>query len=282
MMYGGQTDGGTLARHNPQRAALGEMLRNLRLKAGLESDRVEAELGWYKGKASRVEVGGRGIVPAEAAMLADLYKLDVAERETVLQLAIAARKRESPAHVADFAQSYITFERQAGEIEFWDDILIHSLVQTQDYARALLGTSSATQLDQRVADRISRQSILTRTNPPTVKILLGEAAVHMQVGGPRVMHEQIQHLLTVAALPSVSIRIMPFAAGAHRALGVGFRIVKVASPASITRVYLEGLTDATYIHEPDETDVYLKAFADLWESAADDHESATILRRRIT
>lgn len=271
-----------MATHNPQRAALGEMLRNLRQRAGLDTDQVEKELDWYKGKASRVEVGGRGIVPAEAARLAELYKLDAEDAATLRLLAIAARKRESPAHVADFAQSYITFERQADEILFFDDILIHSLVQTERYARALLGTSSTVKLGERVADRVARQSILKRPDPPTVKILLGEAAVHTLVGGAEVMRQQLRHLLDVAELPSVSIRIMPFSAGAHRALGVGFRIVKVASPASITRVYLEGLTDATYIHEPDETEVYLKAFADLWESAADDQESATILRRRIT
>jgi Domain of unknown function (DUF5753) len=105
--------------------------------------------------------------------------------------------------------------------------LIHSLVQTEAHARALLSTSLTLQLDERVADRLARRSILTRPDPPVVKILLGEAALHTQVGGAEVMREQLQHLLDATALPSVSIRIMPFSAGAHVALGVGFRIVKV-------------------------------------------------------
>lgn len=270
-----------MATQNPQRAALGEMLRNLRTRAGMETDQVEAELGWYKGKASRVETGARGIVPAEASRLADLLKLGDEDRATLVQLALAARKRESPAHVADFAQTYVTFERQAKGIQYYDGELIHALFQTEAYARAVLATGSG-EVTERLPDRIARQDILARENPPEVRMVLGEAALHVEVGGPGVMREQVQHLLNMGALSNVSIRILPFAAGAHRALGVGFYIVQVAEPAKITRVYTEGLANGTYIHEPDEVAVYRSTFAQLWDMAASDQESATILRRRIT
>lgn len=270
-----------MATQNPQRAALGEMLRNLRLRAGKGTHEVEAELGWYAGKASRVETGMRGIVPAEATQLADLFEASKKERATLAQLALAARKRESPAHVADFAQTYVTFERQATNIDYYDGELIHALFQTERYARAVLATGSG-DVAQRVSDRLARQDVLRGGNPPQVRMVLGEAALHVDVGGPDVMREQIEHLLKQRDRPNVSIRVVPFAAGAHRALGVGFYIVHVVSPAAIKRVYTEGLANSTYIHESDEVSVYESTFADLWELAASDQESATILRRRIT
>jgi len=70
------------------------------------------------------------------------------------------------------------------------------------------------------------------------------------------------------------------AAGAHRALGIGFYYLRLTTPA-IKRVYVEGLTDATYIHDPDETTVYEQGFEYLWTAAHDERASATMLRRRI-
>lgn len=269
---------------NPQRVALGSFLRDLRQRAGKQLAEVEDLMDWYDGKASRVEVSGRGVVPAEAEKLAEFYGATASERARLRQLAIAARKRTRPAHVADFAQSYITFERQAFEISVFDDMVIHALVQTPAYARALLSTSSPDKLDERVTDRMARQSILMRADPPDVKILLGEAVIHQQVGGPAVMREQVRHLLEVAKrLPRVSIRVVPFSAGAHMALGVGFALLRISDPADITRVYREGLTEATYIHETEEVETYLSVFTHLWEKvAADDRESGNILRSRIS
>jgi transcriptional regulator with XRE-family HTH domain len=271
-----------VATHNPTRAALGRLMRELRTGAGLTPEQVEAAMDWYRGQVSRLERGGRTIVLAEAEKLADMLRVDGKQRTELLELTKAARKRERAAHVADFAQSYVTYERQASVIDYFDDVLIPAIAQTEGYARALLSTSpTSSNLDERVADRVARRGVLTKENPPAVRILLGEAVLHTEVGGPGVMRDQLKHLLDVTRMPNVSIRIMPFAVGAHRALGVGFRIVTVTSPAEITRVYLEGLTSATYIHESNETNTYQEAFAELWQVAASDRESATILRRRI-
>lgn len=267
-----------MAQQNPQRFELGEMLRTLRERVGVQTKTVEEDLRWYPGKMSRVEQGKRVPVAAEVDRLADLYKLNEGERSTLHLLADAARKRESSAHVADFAQTYVTLERAAIEIDHFDTELILALVQTESYARALLETSPAGEVAERVVDRMARQSILVRPNPPRVRLLLGEASLHRMVGGAEVLREQLKHLVDVGQMPNVSIRILPFAAGAHIAIGVGFTFLRLAS---LSRVYIEGLTDATYIHEPDETAAYEEGFTQLWGIAADESESATILRRRI-
>lgn len=254
------------------------MLRHARETVGLTPAAVEAELGWYAGKISRVERGLRVPVRAEVNTLADLYKIE--DRETLRLLADAARKRESPSRVADFAQTYVTLERAATEIRYYDTELICGLLQTEDYARTILAHSRAEHVEEQVADRIARQSVLTRSNPPDVQVILGEAALHRMVGGQQVMDIQIRHLLDLADLPNVAIRVLPFSLGAHRILGVGFTFLRLTTPA-ITRVYIEGQTDATYIHEPDECTTYEQDFSKVWSAALDETESATILVRHI-
>lgn len=269
-----------MATLNPQRVELGELLRTARENAGLEPRPVEKELGWYPGKMSRVERGERVPVTAEVNRMADLYKLPTEERETLRLLADAARKRESPSRVADFAQSYVTLERAATEVRYHDAELVYGLLQTSEYARAVLELSRSQDVAERVADRVARQQILTGENPPHVRVVLGEAALHRLVGGEEVLVNQLRHLLDAGQLPNVQIRILPFAVGSHRALGVGFTHLRLATP-SITRVYIEGLTDATYIADPNETAVYEQDHDELWSEALDEADSATILRRRI-
>lgn len=269
-----------MATKNPERIELGQILQRMRENAGLSPRDVESDQRWYSGKCKRVESGARVPTFAEADRLASLYKISDDEREALHVKAGLARRKESAAHVADFAQTYISLERQAVEIEYYDAELIPALLQTEGYARALLATGSG-RVDERLPDRLARGGIIAGPNAPRVRVVLGEAALCRLVGGSTVMREQAERLLEVAQLPNVAVRILPFTAGAHLALGVGFTLLRLASP-EITRVYIEGLTDATYIHEQAETDTYERGFAELWEFAADDAESATILRRHIT
>ncbi|HET9137987.1 helix-turn-helix transcriptional regulator [Actinophytocola sp.] len=271
-----------MATQNPQRVELGDMLRRARESAGLTPAAIEGDLGWYTGKVSRVERGSRVPVPAEIDRLADLYQVAGEERTTLRMLADAARKREAPARVADFAQTYVALERAAAEIRYYDAELVPGLLQSEGYARALLAhLHSQQQSDEVLAARVARQAILRGDNPPDVRVVLGEAALHRLVGGEEVLQDQIRHLLHVAALPNVAIRIMPFTSGAHRAIGVGFTWLRLGAPP-IARVYIEGLTDATYLQDPDETAVYAADFEEVWAAALSQRDSATILRGRIT
>jgi transcriptional regulator with XRE-family HTH domain len=271
-----------VATQNPQRVELGDMLRRAREAAGLAPTAIEEHLGWYAGKVSRVERGSRVPVPAEIDRLADLYGLAGDERTTLRLLADAARKREAPSRVADFAQTYVALERAAAEIRYYDAELVPGLLQSEGYARAVLAhLHSHQQLDEVLAARVARQEILHRDNPPEVRVVLGEAALHRLVGGDEVLRDQIRHLLHLSTLPTVAIRVLPFSAGAHRAIGVGFTWLRLGAPP-IARVYIEGLTDATYLQDPEETAVYAADFEEVWAAALSQRDSATILRGRIT
>lgn len=269
-----------MATQNPQRTELGQKLRAAREVVGLRPAQVEQDLRWYAGKLSRVENGRRIPAPTEIDRMLELYRVTSADREKIDLLYDEARKRETPSRVADWAQTYVTYERAASEINYYDGYLLYGLLQTERYARALLGASGSTEVEAWLTERLGRRGILTGEHPPTVRVLLGQAVLYQSVGGEDVLVEQLQHLLDVGQLPNVSIRIMPYSAGAHRALGMGFTHLRLDEPET-TRVYIEGATDATYIHEPDETAIYEAVFEETWSKALDEADSATILRRRI-
>lgn len=271
-----------MATQNPLRVELGQRLRALRERAGVKPAAVDgdSQLGWYPGKTSKVETGTRVPVAAEINRLADLYGTAVHERAELHTLAKGARKRTRMPHVADFARSYVLLEQEAVAIDYHDAELIPALLQAPSYARDLLSQTSTEDLDARVTERLARAQLLTRPDAPQFRAVIGEAGLHRLPTDVDAAREQLQHLLDVNELPSVEVRILPFAVGLHPLVGVGFTVVRLNSP-EITRVYLEGATTATYLHEPVETDVYVRRFERLWSRAADADESATILRRRI-
>jgi transcriptional regulator with XRE-family HTH domain len=269
-----------LATLNPQRVELGRLLGEARAAAGVDADRVASELRWYKQKVARVESGQRVPTGAELDRLADLYAIPEEQRDSLHVLADAARKREAPARVADFAQSFVTFERAATQIRYYDAELVYGLLQTPDYARVLLAIDGADDVDGRVADRMQRQRILGVDTVPDLRVILGEAALHRRVGGADVLKAQLEHLLRMGQRPNINLRVLPFEVGAHPAIGVGFTHLRLTAP-SITRVYIEGLTDATYIADPEETAVYERSHDRLWPVALDERASASIIRRHI-
>lgn len=269
-----------VATKNPQRITLGQKLQDARRRSGMSTADVEPVMGWYVGKLARLEAGTRTVSKAEIERLAELYQIPAAERATLTVLNEGARKRESPSRVADFAQTYVTLERAAQAICYFDAELIHALLQTPAYATEVLAQSSHEDVPDRVADRMARQAILSREDAPAFRAVLGEAALYREVGGVDVLREQLEHLIEVSKATNVGVRILPFSVGAHRGLGVAFTMLDIADP-ELKRVYIEGFTDATYIHEPVETAVYAAKFEDLWSAALSDDESVTILRRRI-
>jgi hypothetical protein len=270
-----------VATKNPQRVDFGKALRTYRIRAGLETKDLDQdpELDWHAGKASRIESGGRTVVAAEAARLAVLLKLSADERARFVQLAAAAKEKTAPARVADFAASYVTFERAARAIDYYGDLLIYGPAQSPKYARELLLCSGVQDIESRLANRLDRQKVLVRESAPAVRIVLGEAALYQQVGGKEGLREALEHLLSLQQMPNVSIRIVPFTAGGHRLIGTSYHRVEIDGTK---RVYVEGLTKATYIHEEDEVALYETEFERLLKGAAvDEGASATMLTKRI-
>jgi len=131
-------------------------------------------------------------------------------------------------------------EAEATALRWYEPLLIPGLLQTEDYARAILAAGpgiNGDDLEDRVAGRIDRQSVLERRDPPHLWCVLDEAVLHRPVGGAKVMWAQLQHLANLAGRPRTTVQVIPASAGAHAGLLGAFIIADVDGSPSM--VYLE-------------------------------------------
>ncbi|SHF53469.1 Helix-turn-helix domain-containing protein [Streptoalloteichus hindustanus] len=267
-----------------RRIELGALLRTYRERAGLDLGEVAHALGWtYVQKVGLVESGKRKLAATEVAALADLFRLTAAEREKVIELGKEARRRDpGPAFAADFAQTYIALEAAASHIKLYAEELLPGLLQTEDYARTLLeegGILSPDEIDLAVARRVERQRQLSG---PALRlsIVLSESALRRQVGGASVMQRQVDHIRELASLPNVTLQLLPFAVGAHLALGTWFHVLHLGDPV-VTFVYVEALTESDFYDRPPHTEVYTLAFDRAQRAALSPAESLAVIDDHI-
>ncbi|AWZ06793.1 MULTISPECIES: helix-turn-helix transcriptional regulator [unclassified Streptomyces] len=123
-------------------------------------------------------------------------------------------------------QPYAEMEARAAYVSTFHAQLVYGLLQTEEYARALLGVRSDENLDARVAARMERQRILDRTDPPLMWVVLSEAVLHQEIGGRHVMQNQLAHLLSLRKREWVKVQILPFEVGAHAGLLGEFTLLR--------------------------------------------------------
>ncbi|MFB7051774.1 helix-turn-helix domain-containing protein [Streptomyces vinaceus] len=123
-------------------------------------------------------------------------------------------------------QPYAEMEAKASYISTYQAQLVYGLLQTDEYARAVLGVRTEGDLDAKVAARIERQRILDRENPPLMWVVMSEAVLHQEIGGQEVMRNQLAHLLTLRRREWVQVQILPFEAGAHTGLMGSFNVLR--------------------------------------------------------
>jgi transcriptional regulator with XRE-family HTH domain len=269
-----------MAKPTPQRVELGLMLKQYRERAGLQQEPIETALGWHQGKVGRVEQGIRIVVMAEIYKLIELLGVNAEEAEVLRVVAEQARKRESSSLLPDWAEKLVAMERTAFEIRWYDPEVITGMFQTEGYASAMLAPSGRSDWKEVVQARLERHSVLTGARPPRVWSVLGEAGLHRKLGGDHGLREQLEQLLALSKLPNVTIQVLPFSAGAHPALGVGLTHLRFNTPTA-ERIYIEGLTNGTWLHDNADTKAYLSIFGQLQDLALDERRSATMIRARI-
>ena len=249
------------------RMLAGHQLRRLREAAGVTPDQAAEEMRASRAKISRMENGRVGFKARDIADLLTLY--GVTAEQTRAQLLELARRANTPgwwaAHsdiLPGWFEAYLGLEAAASVIRTFELQFVHGLFQTEDYARAvtMLGHQAAPawQIDSRVSLRIKRQDLLTAADPPRVWSVMDETALRRPVGGRQVMRAQLHRLLEVAALPPVSLQVVPFGHGGHAAAGGFFTILRFAEPALPDVVYVEHLTSALYLEARTDLDHYLQ------------------------
>jgi transcriptional regulator with XRE-family HTH domain len=273
-----------------ERRRLAMELRRLRNRARRTIHEVAEAMECSPGKISRIETGVVGAQPRDVRDLLDIYGVQGAERERLLDLVRHARRRawwhEYAGVVPPESARLYGLEDGAATIDGYNStFLIPGLLQTEDYARALMGSAAdgseaAQSSERRIELRLRRQRLLTREQPPTVRFVLAEAALLAQVGGPRVLADQLRHLAKVATLPNVTIQVLPLTTGAHLAAGTVFTVFGFADDADPTIVYLEQLSGNAYVEAPKEVDLYAKAFVEATTKALSEQESRELICER--
>ncbi|GGP92806.1 transcriptional regulator [Streptomyces virginiae] len=174
-------------------------------------------------------------------------------------------------------QAYAEMEARAAYISTFQAQLVHGLLQTETYARAVLTTGLPEQLEELVAARMERRRILLRDKPPMVWVVLDEGVLHRPIGGPRVMREQLAHLLNFRDNRWTQIQVLPNAAGEHAGLIGSFTGMRFASDPDV--VYTEDLISGHMTANPDTVREAALRYAHLQAAALSVEDSAALITR---
>jgi hypothetical protein len=239
-------------------------------------------MGWHPTKLYSIEAGKVTIKAAEVDGLLGFYGVGETRAEQVREIASHARRRIRYGKIPDWNRQYVGLEQDATLIKVYEGELVPGIGQIEPYAKALISTSvtvARADVEPVVAARMRRRSVLERPNPPQVHLVLGEAAIRRTVGGRETLKDQVEHLIALAELDNFTIQIMPFSAGEHAALGVGFTLLTVPIGDEDTQwVYLESLTRADCVPEPSTVQPYELTFQSLVVNALGERETLALLR----
>ncbi|HLQ57743.1 MAG TPA: helix-turn-helix transcriptional regulator [Streptosporangiaceae bacterium] len=248
------------------RLLLGAQLRRLREAKRISLEDAGHVIRASHSKMSRLELGRVGFKDRDIADLLTLYGVtDEQEREALRALARQANAQGWWHDYSDILPSwfeaYVGLEEAATRIRSYEIQFVPGLLQTEDYARAvtLLGHAKAPakEIERRVSLRRARQALLKGPRPPHLWVVLDEAVLRRPVGGRQVMREQLEYLIECAAMPNVTLQLIPFQAGGHAAAGGPFSILRFAEPDLPDVVYLEQLTSAIYLDKRETVDTYV-------------------------
>ena len=269
-----------------QRLVLGGHLRRLREEAGLTTERAAVSIRGSHSKISRMEHGRVGFKERDIADLLTLYGIGQGdEREALLKL---ARDASTPGWwqaytdiLPHWVEPYFGLEAAAASIREYELQFVPGLLQIEGYARAVIrlgNLPSEEEVVRRARARMSRQEILASETPPKLWAVMDEGALRRVIGGPIVMRAQLEHLIEMCDHPAVTLQILPFAAGAHRAMGGPFTILRYTEPDLRDVVFIEQLTSALYLDKQTEVEAYLQVIEEVCLQAEPSAKTPGILR----
>lgn len=272
-----------------RRMWLATELRRLRGERKLTAEQAAAELDWSHSKVSRIEGCKVGVSSTDVAAMCDLYGVPAERKLGIVKIAKQARQktwhqRDYADVVVDWFSQYVGLEDSATQIRTFEGLTIHGLLQTRDYARAVgkatLVDDEPSEIERKVDLKMGRQAILARKKPPSIWAIVTEGVLRQQVGGPKVMREQIKHLLDLAERPNVTFQVLPFEAGAHAAMTGTFTLMSFPKPFPPV-AYVDSLTGSTYLQENADVGRYQLIFDHLIARSLDTERSVDLLKEVV-
>ena len=252
-----------------RRRRLGTELRKLRESNGYKLEEVAAQLGVAPSTLSRIETGK---APTKSAYLSQMLEkygvVDPGQRQVLIDMAREGHRKGWWAAYDDVLPSgfdiYVGLEAETASVRGYEVSVVHGLLQTPDYARAVLGEmfprQGAEQIDRMVALRMERQRRLDDDPPLELWAILDEAVIRRPVGGNAVMRNQLEHLLGMATKPGLTVQVLPFSCGAHAGHAGGFSILEFPNRSDSEVAYVESVAGTTYLEKDKEVRVQVEAF----------------------
>ncbi len=246
-----------------RRRRLGQELRRLRELKGMTAEEVAERLLVSQSKISRLENGRRSISQRDVRDLCGVYEVeDVRIVDSLMQMAKDSRQQGWWHSFGDIPYSvYIGLETDAASLRVYDPQVVPGLLQTRQYAEALIAgalpeTASA-DVEKRVQVRLRRQErISAPENPLRLWTVMDESAVRRVVGNRSLMRDQLEHLVEQSQLPHVTVQVIPFDMGAHPGLNGQYAILEFPDAADSSVVYIEGVTSDLYLEKANDVQKY--------------------------
>ncbi|GAA3346769.1 helix-turn-helix transcriptional regulator [Amorphoplanes nipponensis] len=252
-------------------------LREIRDSLGLPAEAAAREMYWSAAKLERVEAGAVPVAPVEVRALLEFYGVrGRKERETLLGLAAAARVRRwwRRHRLTKEYRQFVGYEEEASRISIYQALFLPGLLQTEDYARAITAKilrrgAGAEEVRARIEVRMARQrTFLDRVNGaagPELIVALDEAVLRRPVGGIAVLRRQLDHLLAMAALPAITVVVVPLGLEGHPGLGGTFELLEFAGSGRPDMLFLEAVTRDFIVTDEEATAPYRESMKILRE-----------------
>jgi transcriptional regulator with XRE-family HTH domain len=274
------------------RRYIGRRFQALRVRAGLTQEQAATALQRSRSTVARLEDGDERIRfrDSDVKAILELYRATDQDAERLLALTAETRNGRRKSWWHDYTETslppslalYVALEDGAETIRRYEPELVPGLLQTPAYAREIIGSVPGLfdehEIQHRVDVRMQRQVLLARPRAPHLRVVLSEAVLHRLVGDRGLMTDQLRHLVDAGQRGNISVRIVPWSAGAHGGMAAasgGFSLLEfpadsiTGQPLEPPLAYVDSLTGAMYLTKPDEVGAYQLAWEDVERAALD-------------
>ncbi|MGP4115268.1 helix-turn-helix domain-containing protein [Streptomyces sp. 4N509B] len=253
------------------RETLSHALATLRRKSGKSLSQLSEDTGYERSYLNRLENGKRLSKRLVMEDLDAFYDTD--------GLLVKLWKSARNSVIVDRFKLFMQYEDSA-VIMYKYMVAIPGLLQTEDYARIVLSSApgqwSEDDLEAQVTARMSRQEMLQRDHPPSLRVILDESALRRPTADAKIWECQLSHLIESAAQPSVVLQVLPLAAGVHDLMGGSLSLLWQSDGTGVA--WLEGNKSGQLIEDPEEFARYRLSYDRLRDMALSPTESLDFIR----
>ncbi|RAJ39644.1 helix-turn-helix protein [Kitasatospora sp. SolWspMP-SS2h] len=250
----------------------------------MTAEEVAGRLMVSQSKISRLENGRRSISQRDVRDLCDVYEVeDERVRAGLMEMAKESRQRGWWHEFGDIPYSvYIGLEAEASSIRAYESSFVPGLLQTREYAEAVVaGTqpdTDPTAIRRRVDVRLKRQHRINGEDQlGSLWVVIDEAVLRRQVGGKRVMAEQLYQLVELGERANINLQVIPFSHGSHPGMTGTFSLLEFPESADSTVVYFEGVTSDLYLEKDADVRRYTNLYDHLRAAALSVAESRSMI-----